>query len=64
MPKWRHRIEEGNFIDIKKWLAQNVHQHGNLYDPAVLIKKTTGEKINVKPYLEYLNTKCSWIYGY
>lgn len=64
MPKWRHQIEEGNFNDIKKWLVQNVYQYGNLYDPAVLIKKTTGVEINVKPYLEYLNTKCSWIYGY
>jgi len=64
MPQWRHQIEEGNFNDIKKWLAQNIYQYGNLYDPAVLIKKTTGVEINVKPYLEYLNTKCSWIYGY
>jgi len=64
MPEWRDHIAKGNFHDVKKWLMKTVHYHGNLYDPAVLIKKITGGEINVKPYLKYLNKKCSWIYGY
>ncbi len=64
LPNWRGQIAEGNFHDVKKWLVENVHHFGDLYDPAVLIKKITGGEINAKPYLEYLNEKYSWIYGY
>jgi len=64
MPNWRDKIETGNFHEIKNWLTENVFTHGNLYDPAVLIKKIAGERINVKPYLKYLNKKYSWVYGY
>jgi len=63
-PNWKDQIAKGNFQNVKKWLTENVHQHGNLYDPADLIKKITGEKTNVNRYLEYLNKKYSWIYGY
>ncbi|UCH31815.1 MAG: carboxypeptidase M32 [Candidatus Bathyarchaeota archaeon] len=61
---WKEQLAGGEFINIKKWLVQNVHQRGDLYDPAVLIKKITGEGMNVKPYLEYLDAKFSWVYGY
>ncbi|MDH5495149.1 MAG: carboxypeptidase M32, partial [Candidatus Bathyarchaeota archaeon] len=64
IPNWKDQIAKGNFQNVKKWLTENVHHYGNLYDPAVLIKKITGEQINVKPYLEYLNKKYSWIYRY
>jgi carboxypeptidase Taq len=64
VPDWRNRISKGNFRNVKKWLIENIHKHGNLYDPQVLIKKVTGEEINVRPYLEYLNNKYSWVYGY
>lgn len=64
MPDWREQVAKGSFIDIKKWLTTNVHTHGNLYDPADLIKKVTGEPLNVKPYLNYLDKKCQWICGY
>ena len=59
---WKEQIAEGNFRNIKKWLVENVHQQGNLYDPTVLIKKITGEEMNAKPYYEYLDSKCSWVY--
>ncbi len=64
MPNWKDKIAKGNFDDVKKWLTKNVHYYGDLYDPSVLIKKITGEQINVKPYLKYLNSKYSWIYEY
>lgn len=61
---WKEQISRGNFQNIKKWLIKNVHQQGDLYDPAVLIKRITGEEMNPKPYFEYLEKKCSWVYGY
>jgi carboxypeptidase Taq len=61
---WKEQLTRGEFKNIKKWLARNVHQQGDLYDPAILVRKITGEGMNVKPYLEYLDSKFSWVYGY
>jgi len=63
IPSWREEIARGTFGNVKKWLRDSVHRYGALYDPAVLIKKITGEEINVKPYLMYLDRKYSWVYG-
>ncbi len=64
LPNWRDKITEGNFQTLKKWLVENVHQQGDLYDPPVLIKRITGEELNVNPFLKYLNKKYSWVYGF
>ncbi len=64
IPNWRAQIAQGNFLNAKKWLTENVHTHGNLYEPAALIEKIVGEPINVKPYLEYLDKKFAWVYDY
>ncbi len=64
VPLWRVQISEGNFQHIKQWLIKNVHQYGNLYDPQDLLKKITGEGINIQPYLNYLETKYSQLYDY
>ncbi|MEM3731418.1 MAG: carboxypeptidase M32 [Candidatus Bathyarchaeia archaeon] len=61
---WRKSIEKGNFNQIKNWLIKNVYSYGNLYDPMDLIRKITGKKLDVKPYLEYLNEKYSKLYGF
>jgi len=64
LPNWKDQIANGVFHNVKNWLIENVHHNGNLYSPAVLIKKITGEGITAKPFLEYLNKKYSWIYEY
>ena len=64
MPDWRKQIAEGKFHGVKHWLTENVHTYGDLYNPADLIKRITGEPLNVKPYLDYLNKKYQWIYQY
>jgi carboxypeptidase Taq len=64
MPNWRDQLQKGDFKSIKQWLTTNVHSHGGLYDPVPLLKKVTGESINVQPFINYLNTKFSQLYGY
>jgi carboxypeptidase Taq len=64
LPDWRKQLTKGNFNDIKAWLTKNVHSQGNLYDPADLIKRIVGTQIDVKPYLGYLNSKYSALYGF
>jgi carboxypeptidase Taq len=64
VPGWRKRLKRGEFKPVGDWLALNVQQKGNFYDPPDLIKEVTGEKLTVKPFLSYLDKKYSKIYGY
>lgn len=55
-------ISEGNLKGVYEWLKENVHKHGSVYTPEELIKNITGEEINTKYFLEYLNNKYLGIY--
>jgi carboxypeptidase Taq len=61
---WRSELAHGNLGSIQKWLTDNIYIHGNLYDPADMIKKATGTALTVKPYLAYLNEKYSQLYAF
>jgi carboxypeptidase Taq len=64
MPNWRELLAKGNFSHVKQWLIKNVYTYGNLYDPLDLLKKITGEEINHRHFIDYLNAKYSGLYGY
>ena len=64
LPEWKNQIAQGNFHDIRQWLIKNIHCYGDLYDPSDLLKKTSGEELSVKPYLNYLNQKYSKLYSF
>jgi carboxypeptidase Taq len=61
---WRSQLAQGNLKDIRAWLTKNVHSYGDLYDPADLIWRITGKKLDSEPYLEYLREKYSGLYGF
>ncbi len=58
-----NQIEQGQFSGILSWLRQNLHQYGAKYEPQVLVERVTGSKIDPQPYIRYLQTKFSDIYG-
>jgi carboxypeptidase Taq len=64
LPDWRNQVAEGNLKGVNGWLKNNIHQKGDLYDPAELIKRATGRTINSEPYLQYLNKKYGTLYGF
>lgn len=55
-------LAKGNLIPIKDWLDEHIHAHGSLYFPKELLEKVTGEKLNHKYFIQYLNKKYSQIY--
>jgi carboxypeptidase Taq len=61
---WRSQLAQGNLKNIRGWLAKNVYSYGDLYEPAELIRKIAGKKLDAKPYLEYLEEKYSALYGF
>jgi len=64
IPDWRKPLAKGDLQRVKQWLIENVYAQGNLYDPADLLRKITGEKITARNYVDYLNAKYSKLYGY
>ncbi len=64
LPEWKNQIAQGNFHDVRQWLINNIHSYGDLHNPSDLLKKTTGEELSVKPYLNYLNQKYSKLYSF
>ncbi len=57
------QIRKGKFDALLGWLRENIHKHGRKYDPQDLVQRVTGSKITPEPYVRYLTTKYSDIYG-
>ncbi len=62
MPDFYSHIQNGEFMKIREWLGENVHQYGKMYTPGELIKKMTGEELNSKYLVDYLEQKFSKLY--
>ncbi|MEN9626580.1 MAG: hypothetical protein RL557_908 [archaeon] len=64
LPAIEKDIQKGDFSKIREWLKQNLHVHGAFYLADDLIKKTTGEGLNPKIFIDYLNEKYKEIYKF
>jgi len=62
IPSFYKEIEAGNLSNIHVWLRENIHKYGSIYTPSELIRMVTGEDLNEKYFIEYLNEKYSKIY--
>ena len=56
-------IRQGTFGTLLGWLRDNVHAHGSLYEPQVLLKRATGSELDAAPYVRYLNRKFGQLYN-
>lgn len=63
IPDFYDHIENGRFNVIQEWLKEKIHIHGKLYTPNELIVQVTGEELNAKYLVEYLEKKYSEVYG-
>lgn len=55
-------VEKKSFYPIIEWLNKKIHCKGKTMTAEEIIKKVTGEKLNPKSYLDYLNQKYSDLY--
>lgn len=63
IPDLPDQMRRGEFAALLDWLRRNVHRYGAKFEPQELVQKVTGSKIDPAPYMRYLNTKFSQIYG-
>ncbi|OIJ20087.1 carboxypeptidase M32 [Anaerobacillus alkalidiazotrophicus] len=55
-------LDEGNFTPIKQWLITNIHQYGKMKQPLEIIKDITGEGLEPKYLISYLEKKYKEVY--
>lgn len=56
-------IANGKFDTLLTWLNENIHQHGRKFTGDELTRRITGEGIQSKYYMQYLEEKYTEIYG-
>ncbi|HRA69081.1 MAG TPA: carboxypeptidase M32, partial [Caldilinea sp.] len=56
-------IGQGRFDTLHTWLRENIYRHGSKYTAQELLARVTGKPLTIEPYLAYLRTKYSDIYG-
>ncbi len=57
-------VERGEFAPILAWMREKVHAHGRKYEPEELLQKSIGQKLQVGPFVKYITTKYSELYGF
>jgi carboxypeptidase Taq len=64
MPNYDDLVRTGDLKPIIDWMTEKVHLPSNLYDPADLMERITGEKVNPQYFIDYLNKKYSELYDF
>jgi len=64
VPDWQDTIAMGDLTPVYTWLVENVHHNANLMDPVDLMKHVTGNDIDARPFVKYLETKMARIYNF
>lgn len=52
----------GEYGPLRGWLTENIYRHGRTYTPQELLERSTGRKLDVTSYLEYLSAKYRNLY--
>lgn len=50
-------LRRGNLLGLSHWLKTNVHRRGSRYPARKLVQVVTGEKLNPRYFLEYLDRR-------
>ena len=62
LPEFDRLIENGDFQPIRKWLTEHAYIHGKRKKPLEIIKSATGEELNVRHLIRYLEEKYTTLY--
>lgn len=62
-PEIPDQIRRGEFGTLLGWLQKNIYAPGSKFLPDELIRRVTGEGLDIKPYIKYLRTKYGELYA-
>ena len=57
IPDIDKKMSRGEFSEIRTWLKKNIHAHGKTYTADSLIMKVTGEPLQSRYFIEYVEGK-------
>jgi carboxypeptidase Taq len=57
------QFARGEFINLKEWLKEKIHRHGQLYRAEKLVEVVTGKPLSHRPLMDYLKTKYGQLYA-
>ncbi len=58
------QFASGDYASIREWLRTNIHEHGSRHRATDLVKVVTGDALDHKPLIAYMNKKYGEIYGF
>ena len=56
-------LAQGKTGELKKWLGENIHQHGKKFDPPELVTMATGRPLDHEPFVRYAKQKFGELYN-
>ncbi|MCC6890044.1 MAG: carboxypeptidase M32 [Hyphomicrobiales bacterium] len=62
-PAIPQEIAAGEFATLRRWLTENLYRHGRKFTPDELVRRATGERMSMRPYLAYLREKYGALYS-
>ena len=62
IPDLDEQTRTGQFSELLAWLRANIHSQGRRYLPGELIRRATGEPLNARRYLDYIQSKYMDLY--
>ncbi len=63
VPTVSAEMEQGELGSVRDWLDRNLHRHAAKYEPKELMQRVLGGGIRVGPFLDYIRSKYSDLYG-
>jgi carboxypeptidase Taq len=54
---------QGDFLPLREWLREKIHQHGQRWSAAELVERVTGRPLSAQPFVNYLQAKLGPLYG-
>jgi carboxypeptidase Taq len=63
IPDFENIVVRGQFALLRDWLNDNIYHWGCRLEPPELLRRITGEKLSVVPFLEYIEEKYTKLYG-
>ena len=62
LPDWEEQVRGGRFTEILAWLRAQIHRHGRVYPAAEICRRVTGEPLDARPFIAYLERKFGDLY--
>ena len=62
IPDWEDQVRDGRFTEILGWLRERIHRHGRVYSAAEICRRVTGEPLDARYFIDYLDAKFGELY--